>query len=47
MAVKILTGEENVSEMAISYDTTLTKMYNEANCQALGITPPEGYEPIA
>ena len=47
MAVKILTGEENVSDMAIAYDTTLTKMYNEANCQALGITPPEGYEPIA
>ena len=47
MAVKILTGEENVSDMAIAYDTTLTKMYNEANCQALGITPPEGYEAIA
>ena len=47
MAVKILTGEENVSDMAIAYDTTLTKMYNEANCQALGITPLEGYEPIA
>ena len=47
MAVKILTGEESVFDMAIAYDTTLTKMYNEANCQALGITPPEGYEPIA
>ena len=47
MAVKILTGEESVSDMAIAYDTTLTKMYNAANCQALGITPPEGYEPIA
>ena len=46
MAVQILTGEKDVSEMAIAYDTTLTKMYNEANCEALGITPPEGYEPI-
>ena len=47
MAVKILTEEEQVSEMAIAYDTTLTKLYNAANCEALGITPPEGYEPIA
>ena len=46
MAAQILTGEKDVSEMAIAYDTTLTKMYNEANCEALGITPPEGYEPI-
>lgn len=46
MAVKILTGESKVSEMAISYDTGVTKMYNAANCEALGITPPEGYEPI-
>ena len=46
MAVKILTGEEDVSEMAIAYDTTLTKMYNAANCEALGITPPEGYEAL-
>ena len=46
MAAQILTGEKDVSEMVIAYDTTLTKMYNEANCEALGITPPEGYEPI-
>ena len=47
MAVKILTGEEKVSEMAIAYDTTLTKLYNAANCEALGITPPDDYEPIS
>ena len=46
MAVQILTGEANVSELAIGFDTTLTKLYNAANCEALGITPPEGYEPI-
>ena len=47
MAVQILTGEADVSEMAIGYDETVTKMYNPANCEALGITVPEGYEPIA
>ena len=46
MAARILTGEEEVSQMAIAYDTTLTKLYNSANCEALGITPPDGYEPI-
>ena len=46
MAVEILTGEANVSELPIGFDTTLTKLYNPANCEALGITPPEGYEPI-
>ena len=47
MAAKILTGEEDVSEMAIAYDTTLSKLYNADNCNALGITVPEGYEPLA
>ena len=47
MAAKILTGEANVSEMAIEYDTNVTKMYNAANCETLGITPPEGYEPLS
>ena len=47
MAVQILTGEAEVSEMAIGYDETVTKMYNAANCEALGITVPEDYEAIA
>ena len=47
MAVQILTGEAEVSEMAIGYDETVTKMYNAANCEALGIKVPEDYEAIA
>ena len=47
MAVQILTGQDQVSEMSIAYDDTLTKLYNADNCEALGITPPEGYQPIA
>ena len=46
MAVQILTGEADVSEMAIQYDTAVAKMYNAANCEALGITVPDGYQPI-
>ena len=26
---------------------TVTKMYNPANCEALGVVIPEGYEPLA
>ena len=36
----------DVSELAIQYDTAVTKMYNAANCEALGITVPDGYQPI-
>ncbi len=46
MAARILTGEEAVSEMAIEYDTTLDKLYNAANCEALGITVPDDYQPL-
>lgn len=46
MAVQILTGEADVSELAIQYDTAVTKMYNATNCEALGITVPDGYQPI-
>ena len=34
------------AELAIQYDTAVTKMYNAANCEALGITVPDGYQPI-
>ena len=47
MAVKILTGEADVSEMPIEYAPQFTKKYNEAMCAALGLTPPDGYEAIA
>ena len=40
MAVKILKGEANIAEMEIGYAETVTPKYNEANCAALGLTPP-------
>ena len=46
MAVKILTGEADVSEMPIEYAPQFTKKYNETICADLGLTVPEGYEPI-
>lgn len=45
MAAKILKGEANISEMPVEYTTT-TKKYNAAICEALGITPLEGYVAI-
>ena len=45
MAVKILKGESNVSDMPIEY-TDVTKKYNKAICDDLGLTVPEGYEAI-
>ena len=47
MAAQILTGEADVSTMAIGYADTFTPKYNAAICEALGITAVEGYEPIA
>ncbi len=46
MAVKILTGESEISEMPIEYAPQFTQKYNEAICADLNLTPPEGYEPI-
>ena len=46
MAAKILKGEAKVSEMPIEYAPIVTKQYNVANCEALGITVPEGYVPL-
>lgn len=47
MAVKILRGEAKPQEMAIGYAPQFTKKYNADICEALGLTPPEGYEAIA
>lgn len=47
MAAKILTGEANIAEMPIEYAPQFRKMYNAEICEELGITVPEGYEPIA
>lgn len=46
MAVKILTGEADISTMAVQAAGKATKMYNAANCEKLGVTIPEGYEPV-
>ena len=46
MAAKILKGEANISEMAVEYAATSTPKYNPTICEALGLTPPDGYEPI-
>ena len=47
MAVKILKGEADISEMAIEYDNKPVKKYNKALCEDLGIVVPEGYEPLS
>ncbi len=47
MAAQILQEGADISTMPIEYAPNVTKQYNEANCTKLGITPPEGYEPIA
>ena len=44
-AVKILKGEADISTMPIEY-TDVTKKYNKAVCDDLGLTAPEGYEEI-
>ena len=45
MAAKILTGESDISAMPVEF-TTATPKYNAAMCEALGITPQEGYSAI-
>ena len=46
MAAKILAEGGDVSTMPVEYAPNVTKKYNAANCEALGITPPDGYEVI-
>ena len=46
MAVKILTGEADISQMPIEYAPQFTKKYNKTICEALGVTVPEGYVAI-
>ena len=47
MAVKILTGEADISEMPIEYAPQFTKEYNPTLCEALGVTVPDDYTAIA
>lgn len=46
MAAKILTGQADISQMSIEYAAQFTRKYNPDICAELGITPPDGYEPI-
>ena len=45
MAARILTGEADISTMPIEY-TTATPKYTPTICEALGITPLDGYTAI-
>lgn len=45
MAVRILTGQENISEMPIQY-AEYSKLYNSKLCAELGLTVPDGYTAI-
>lgn len=47
MAAKILAEGADISTMPIEYAPNFTKKYNAGNCEALGVTIPEGYEAIA
>ena len=46
MAVQILTGEADISEMPIQPAGESYKLYNPANCEKLGITVPDSYQAI-
>ena len=46
MAARILKGESSISEMPIEYFRNPAKKYNADLCRSLGITVPDGYEPI-
>lgn len=46
MAAKILAEGADVSTMPVEYAPNVTKKYNAANCEALGITPPADYMAI-
>ena len=43
MAVKILAGEADISTMPVEYAPQVTKKYNAANCETLGVTVPDDY----
>jgi putative ABC transport system substrate-binding protein len=46
MAYEILVNGADISTMAVEYAPEVTKEYNAANCEALGITVPEDYVAI-
>ncbi|MGN0169229.1 MAG: ABC transporter substrate-binding protein [Lachnospiraceae bacterium] len=47
MAYEILVNGADITQMAVEYAPQVTKEYNAANCEALGITVPEDYTAIA
>ena len=47
MAYEILVNGADPAEMAIQYAPQFTPKYNPTMCEALGLTPPDGYEAIA
>lgn len=46
MAVKVLTGEADISEMPVEYAPEFTKKYNPELAEAMGVTIPEDYVAI-
>lgn len=46
MAYDILVNGADISNMAVQFAPEVTKKYDADRCAALGITVPEGYEPI-
>lgn len=46
MAAEILTGQADISTTPVRFASNFTKAYNAANCETLGISIPEGYEPL-
>jgi len=46
MAARILRGEADITTMPVEYAPEVTKMFNRANCDVLGLTMPEDYAPI-
>ena len=46
MAYEILVNGANPGDMEIQYAPEVQKLYNEANCKALGISVPDDYAPL-
>lgn len=46
MAYEIMVNGADVSTMPVEFAPQVTKKYNKANCEALNITIPDGYEEI-
>ena len=47
MGAEILMDGKDVKEMPIEFAPEVTKKYNKANCEALGITVPDDYVAVA